>query len=95
VVEKFFIKHSSLVLMAHTCNPRYSGSRDQEDHGSKPAWAKSLRDPNLKKPITEKNRAGGWDQGVSREFKSQYQKNKAFEQHEEKWPMIMVNFYRE
>jgi hypothetical protein len=21
----------------HACNPRYSGGRDQEDHGSKPA----------------------------------------------------------
>jgi hypothetical protein len=21
------------------CNPSYSGGRDQEDHGSKPAWA--------------------------------------------------------
>jgi hypothetical protein len=27
--------------MAHTCNPSYSGGRDQEDCGSKPAWAKS------------------------------------------------------
>jgi hypothetical protein len=27
--------------VAHTCNPSYSGSRDQEDHGSKPAWANS------------------------------------------------------
>jgi hypothetical protein len=24
---------------AHICNPSYSGVRDQEDHGSKPAWA--------------------------------------------------------
>jgi hypothetical protein len=23
--------------MAHTCNPSYSGGRDQEDHGLKPA----------------------------------------------------------
>jgi hypothetical protein len=22
--------------MAHACNPTYSGSRDQKDHGSKP-----------------------------------------------------------
>jgi hypothetical protein len=25
------------VLMAHACNPSYSGGRDQEDQGSKPA----------------------------------------------------------
>jgi hypothetical protein len=40
------------VTQAH--NPSYSGSRDQEDHGSKPAW---LWDPiSKKKPITRK----GW-----------------------------------
>jgi hypothetical protein len=26
-------------LVAHTCNPSSSGGRDQEDGGSKPAWA--------------------------------------------------------
>jgi hypothetical protein len=36
------------------CNPSYSGSRDQEDHGSKPAQANSLTNPISKKPITEK-----------------------------------------
>jgi hypothetical protein len=30
------------VLVAHTCNPSYSGGRDQEDHSLKPAWANSL-----------------------------------------------------
>jgi hypothetical protein len=25
-------------LVAHTCNPSYSGGRDQGDSGSKPAW---------------------------------------------------------
>jgi hypothetical protein len=29
------------VLMAHTYNPSYSGGRDQEDHGLKPAQANS------------------------------------------------------
>jgi hypothetical protein len=24
--------------MAHTCNPSYSGGRDQVDFGSRPAW---------------------------------------------------------
>jgi hypothetical protein len=43
----FLLKHSPLsqAPVAHTCNPRYSGGRDQEDHGSKPAQANSLRDP--------------------------------------------------
>jgi hypothetical protein len=27
------------VLVAHTCNPSYSGDKDQEDCGSKPAQA--------------------------------------------------------
>jgi hypothetical protein len=29
--------------VAHTCNPSYSGDRDQKDHGSKPAQTNSLR----------------------------------------------------
>jgi hypothetical protein len=29
------------VLGAHSCNPSNSGGKDQEDHGSRPAWAKS------------------------------------------------------
>jgi hypothetical protein len=31
----------SWALVAHAYNPSYSGGRDQEDHGSKPAWANS------------------------------------------------------
>jgi hypothetical protein len=42
------------VPMAHTCNPSYSGGRDQEDHGSKPAWENSLQNPILKISITKK-----------------------------------------
>jgi hypothetical protein len=45
--------------VAHTCNPNYSGGRNQEDHSSKPAWENSLRDPISKKPFTEK----GWWSG--------------------------------
>jgi hypothetical protein len=40
--------------IAHTCNPSYSGGRDQEDYGLKPAQANSLRDPILKKTNTKK-----------------------------------------
>jgi hypothetical protein len=29
------------VPVAHACNSSYSGGRDQEDRGSKPAWANS------------------------------------------------------
>jgi hypothetical protein len=42
------------VLVAHICNPSYSGGRDQ-----KAAWANSSRDPILKKPFTKK----GWGSG--------------------------------
>jgi hypothetical protein len=33
-------KQIGQTLVAHTCNPSYSGGRDQEDHGSKPVWTK-------------------------------------------------------
>jgi hypothetical protein len=41
----------SWVPVAQTCNPSYSGGRDQEDHGSKPAQAHSSARPYLKKPF--------------------------------------------
>jgi hypothetical protein len=41
------------VLVAHACNPSYSGGRDQEDHSSKPSWANNLR-PYLEKSFTKK-----------------------------------------
>jgi hypothetical protein len=53
----------SQVPVAHISNPSYSGGRDQEDRGSKPAQAK----PILKKPI--KKGAGGVARGVGPEFK--------------------------
>jgi hypothetical protein len=34
---------------SYVCNPSYSGDRDQEDHGLKPAQGNSSRDPILKK----------------------------------------------
>jgi hypothetical protein len=30
-----------LVLVAHACDPNYSGDRDQKDHSPKPVWADS------------------------------------------------------
>jgi hypothetical protein len=56
--------------VAHTCNPSYSGGRDQEDHSWKPAQANE--GPYLQKPFTK--RASGVAQGVGPEFKSQYHK---------------------
>jgi hypothetical protein len=44
--------------MAHTYNPSYSGGRDQEDGGLKPAQANSSQDPVSKKP--SQKRKGWW-----------------------------------
>jgi hypothetical protein len=38
----------------NACNPSYSGGRDQEDCGLKPALANSLLDSISKKPIIKK-----------------------------------------
>jgi hypothetical protein len=46
--------HFSQVLVAHACNPSYSGGRDQEDCGSN-----RLQDPVSKEHITKK----GWWSG--------------------------------
>jgi hypothetical protein len=55
-----FLIHWSLsqAPMAHVCNPIYSGGRDQEDLGLKPAWANTSR-PYLKK-THYKNRQMEW-----------------------------------
>jgi hypothetical protein len=42
--------------VAHTCNPSYSGGRDQEDQGLKPARANSSREPTWKISNTKQ----GW-----------------------------------
>jgi hypothetical protein len=36
--------------VVHTCNPSYSGGRDQENHGSKSTWANSSKDRISKNP---------------------------------------------
>jgi hypothetical protein len=46
-------KQSGWELVAHSCNPTYSEGRDQEDRGSKSAWANSSQNPILKTPITK------------------------------------------
>jgi hypothetical protein len=59
-------KSRNLKLVAHACNPSYSGGRDQEDHGMKSDGANSLGDPilkitNTKKGLVEKGkRREGW-----------------------------------
>jgi hypothetical protein len=50
------------VPVVHTCNPRYSGDRDQEDSGSKPAW-QIVRETLSQKYPTQKW-AGGVAQAV-------------------------------
>jgi hypothetical protein len=55
---------------AHACNPSYSGGRDQEDRGSKPAWLNSSKEPISK--TLQKNWAGEVAQGEGPEFKLQH-----------------------
>jgi hypothetical protein len=47
--------------VAHTCNPSFSGGRDQEDEGSKPTQENSFQDPISKIPNTKQ----GWQSGLS------------------------------
>jgi hypothetical protein len=55
-------KKKSQALVAHPCNPNYSGGSDLEDHSSKPAWANSSSDLILKIPNKKKK---GWWSGSS------------------------------
>jgi hypothetical protein len=50
--------------VSHACNPSYSGGRDQEHHGLKPAWVNSLQDPISK--ILNLKRSGGGAQVPSK-----------------------------
>jgi hypothetical protein len=54
----------SWVPMAHTYNPSYSGSRDQEDRGSKQAPGKLFERPYLKKKKTHHKKRGWWSKVV-------------------------------
>jgi hypothetical protein len=54
---KYTIKPQIIqVLVAVTCNTSYSGGRDQEDYGLRPAWANSLRNPVSKKKKKQQNK---------------------------------------
>jgi hypothetical protein len=52
-------KNLSWARMTHAYNPSYSGGRNQEDLGSKPAWAYRSRDP-ISEKTHHKKRRGGW-----------------------------------
>jgi hypothetical protein len=49
VIEK---ERPSWAQVAHSCNPSYSGGRDQEDLSLKPPLGKQFARPYLKKPFT-------------------------------------------
>jgi hypothetical protein len=51
----------SCITVTHSCNPSYSGGRNQEDGGSKPAWANTSPYPISKKSV----RKEGWWSGSS------------------------------
>jgi hypothetical protein len=40
-------------VVPQACNPSYSGGRDQEDQGSKPAQANSSMRPYFENPFTK------------------------------------------
>jgi hypothetical protein len=64
----FKVYDHSHVLVAHAYNPGYSGGRDQENGGSKPAQANSSPEPISKKTKTKNKKitkkAGGVTQMV-------------------------------
>jgi hypothetical protein len=68
------------VLVAQACNPSYSGSRNQEDQGSKPAWGPEI----LPSKNLSQKRAGGVIQGVGLEFKFQYHRKEKKKEREER-----------
>jgi hypothetical protein len=76
--------------VAHGCNPSYSGGRDQEDHGSKTAWANSSWDPILKKKL--QNRSGEVAQGVGPDFKPQHHTHTHTHTHTQKYTYQNVNW---
>jgi hypothetical protein len=65
---------ASQALVSHAYNPSYSGGRNQEDHGLKPAWTNSSLRPYLKNKSHK--RASGVAQSVGPEFKPQHCKKK-------------------
>jgi hypothetical protein len=60
--------------VAHSCNPSYSGSRDQKAHGSKPA--QEIVHETLSRKNPSQKRTDEVAQGVGPKFKPQYHKKK-------------------
>jgi hypothetical protein len=57
------IAGGSGVPVVYTYNPRYSGGRDQEDHGLRPAWRKMKvrpMSPYLRNTQHKKSRLPEW-----------------------------------
>jgi hypothetical protein len=73
--------------MAHTCNPSYSGGRDQEDHSSKAVQANSCKTLSWKNP--SQKRTGKVAQGVGSEFNTSVPPPK-----KKKTRMAKVTFYK-
>jgi hypothetical protein len=64
-------KQSNVVgVSAHACNPSDSGGRDQEEHGSKPAFER----PHLENTHHHKKKGWGVSQGLGPEFKPRHGK---------------------
>jgi hypothetical protein len=53
-------KQRSQALVAHAYNPSYSGGRDQEDRGSVPVLANSLRERSYLKKTLHKKELVKW-----------------------------------
>jgi hypothetical protein len=62
------------VLVAHACNPSYSGGRDQEDHSSKPPG--QIVQETLSQKKSSQKKGCGVAQSVDPEFKPQYHTKK-------------------
>jgi hypothetical protein len=66
----------SWALVAHIYNLSYSGGRDKEGHGSKPAQGNSSWDPILKN--SAQKHGSGVAQCEGPEFKPQYHKKSEY-----------------
>jgi hypothetical protein len=60
--------------VAHAYSPSYSGGRNQEDYGSKPA--QQILSETLSQKYPAQKRPGRVAQGIGPEFKPQYHKKK-------------------
>jgi hypothetical protein len=73
------------VPVAYTCNPSYSGCRDQEDLSQANSW----RDPISKNLL--QNRAGGVAQGEGSEYKPQFVQTHKKEQQQQDRPDVIAH----